>query len=91
MTAEEFLKGLDAYDKVFDSHDEYEYTEDQLINFAKRYAEHYHRTKVESVSDEEIEKYVTSFLKNEASFVQGTARGGAQWMKQKLLKPTNQN
>lgn len=90
MTAEEFLKGLDAYDKVFDSHDEYEYTEDQLINFAKRYAEHYHRTKVESVTDEDIIKSGKEHAEQYHSYAQRTAnesyKKGQRDLKQKLLK-----
>lgn len=37
MNAEEYLKGLNKHDPVFDMDTEYEYTERQLINFAERY------------------------------------------------------
>ena len=37
MNAEEYLKGLSIHDPVFEIEDEYEYTEEQLINFAERY------------------------------------------------------
>ena len=39
MNAEEFLKGLNEHDPVFEIDTEYEYTEEQLINFAERYHE----------------------------------------------------
>ena len=37
MDAEEYLKGLNEHDPVFELAEEYEYTEEQLINFAERY------------------------------------------------------
>ncbi len=37
MNAEEYLKGLNEHDPVFEIDTEYEYTERQLINFAERY------------------------------------------------------
>ena len=37
MNAEEYLKGLNEHDPVFEIDTEYEYTEQQLINFAERY------------------------------------------------------
>ena len=39
MNAEEFLKGLNEHDPVFEIDTEYEFTEEQLINFAERYHE----------------------------------------------------
>ncbi len=39
MNAREYLKGLNEHDPVWDTAEEYEYTEDQLINFAERYHE----------------------------------------------------
>lgn len=39
MNAREYLKGLNEHDPVWDMADEFEYTEDQLINFAERYHE----------------------------------------------------
>lgn len=39
MNAREYLKGLSEHDPVWDMAEEYEYTEDQLINFAERYHE----------------------------------------------------
>ena len=39
MNAREYLKGLNEHDPVWDTAEEYEYTEDQLINFAERYYE----------------------------------------------------
>ena len=39
MNAEEFLKGLNEHDSVFEIDTEYEYTEQQLITFAERYHE----------------------------------------------------
>lgn len=39
MNAEEYLKGLNEHDPVWDTAEEYEYTEQQLINFAERYHE----------------------------------------------------
>lgn len=39
MSAEEFLKGLNEHDPVFEIDTEYEFTEEQLINFAERYHE----------------------------------------------------
>ncbi len=37
MNAEEFLKGLNEHDTVFEIDTEYQFTEEQLINFAERY------------------------------------------------------
>ena len=37
MNAEEYLKGLNEHDPVFEIDTEYEFTEQQLINFAERY------------------------------------------------------
>jgi len=39
MSAEEFLKGLNEHDPVFEIDTDYEFTEQQLINFAERYHE----------------------------------------------------
>ncbi len=39
MNAEEYLKTLNEHDPVFEIDTEYEYTEQQLINFAERYHE----------------------------------------------------
>lgn len=39
MNAREYLKGLNEHDPIWDTAEEYEYTEDQLINFAERYHE----------------------------------------------------
>ena len=39
MTAEEFLKQLNPYSKVFDLSVDYKYTEEQLVLFAKLYHE----------------------------------------------------
>ena len=39
MNAREYLKGLNEHDPVWDTAEEYEYTDDQLINFAERYHE----------------------------------------------------
>ncbi len=39
MNAEEYLKGLNEHDPVFEIDTDYEYTEQQLINFAERYHE----------------------------------------------------
>lgn len=39
MNAREYLKGLNEHDPVWDTAEQYEYTEDQLINFAERYHE----------------------------------------------------
>ena len=39
MNAEEYLKGLNEHDPVFEIDTEYEFTEQQLINFAERYHE----------------------------------------------------
>jgi hypothetical protein len=39
MNAREYLKGLNEHDPVWDTAEEYEYTEDQLINFTERYHE----------------------------------------------------
>lgn len=39
MNAEEYLKGLNEHDPVFETDTEYEFTEQQLINFAERYHE----------------------------------------------------
>lgn len=39
MTAEEFLKQLNPHSKVFELSIEYEYTEEQLLLFAKLYHE----------------------------------------------------
>jgi len=39
MNATEYLKGLNEHDSVGDTAERYEYTEQQLINFAKRYHE----------------------------------------------------
>ena len=39
MNAREYLKGLNEHDPVWDTAEEYEHTEDQLINFAERYHE----------------------------------------------------
>ncbi len=39
MNAREYLKGLNEHDPVWDMAEEFEYTEDQLINFAERYHE----------------------------------------------------
>lgn len=37
MNAEEFLKGLNAYDSLFEIDNDCEYSEQQLISFAERY------------------------------------------------------
>lgn len=39
MNAREYLKGLNEHDPIWDTAEEYEYTEDQLINFAEIYHE----------------------------------------------------
>ena len=39
MNAEEYLKTLNEHDPVFEIDTEYEFTEQQLINFAERYHE----------------------------------------------------
>lgn len=39
MNAEEYLKGLNEHDPIFEIDTEYEFTEQQLINFAERYHE----------------------------------------------------
>lgn len=39
MNATEYLKGLNEHDPVWDTAEDYEYTEQQLINFAERYHE----------------------------------------------------
>ena len=39
MNATEYLKELNEHDPVWDTAEEYEYTEQQLINFAERYHE----------------------------------------------------
>ncbi len=39
MNAEEYLKGLNVHDPLFEIDTDYEYTEQQLINFAERYHE----------------------------------------------------
>jgi hypothetical protein len=85
MKAEDYLKGLDVNNQVWDSHDEYEYTEEQMMNFA----EAYHKAKLEEMmpSDEEIEKELNTHKESELKYDYDMEKRqeGAKWLKKKLL------
>lgn len=81
MTAEEFFIKMFGQKPSFREPPVYE--KQELIRFAELYAPHYHRTKVESVTDEEIKAYAEGFYHIEYGM---GSEDGAQWMKQKLLK-----
>lgn len=53
MNAEEYLKGLNEHDPVFEIDTEYEYTEQHLINFAERY----HQKQLELLAIPDASRY----------------------------------
>lgn len=52
MNAEEFLKRLSEHDSVFEQSDDFEYTEQQLMDLAERY--HQYKLKELIPDDEQI-------------------------------------
>ncbi len=70
MTAKEFLEVLHPYDSVFEIDTEYQYTEQQLINFAERYHEAKLKPlgKKELLSDENIKKMANEYTGGEEDY-----------------------
>jgi len=66
MNAEDYLIGLNEHDPVFEIDTDYEYTEQQLINFAERY--HQAKLKLLGIADVSQQRELLAFIEEVSTF-----------------------